>query len=421
MKIFALVDCNNFYASCERIFAPRLEQQPIVILSSNDGCVIARSNEAKTLGIPMGAPYFQWKDFCVKNRVNVFSSNFCLYGELSSRIMVTLQQFCPELEVYSIDEAFMDLSSYTHFNLTDYALQIRHKVKQWVGIPVSIGIAPTKVLAKIANYYAKKHTLSGVFDLCDEGVREKVLAEFPIADIWGIGRKFSAKLKNRGIHFARDLRDADLKTLRRCGSVVLERIVTELRGISCLSLEEVKAKKQIMCSRSFGRVVTQLYELEEAISTYAARTCVKLREQKSVTRGIYIFAQTSRFNQNETHYANSATLPLVEATADTRVIIQHAKMCLRQIFRPGYRYNKVGIMLLNLSPATTFQHSLLAAPLQKHSEAVMQIVDKINNKIGKNGIFICAEGTEKNWRNIKQKSSPAYLTNWGDLVRVVCK
>jgi DNA polymerase V len=420
MPIFALVDCNNFYASCERVFNPSLEEKPIVVLSNNDGCVIARSNEAKIIGIPMGAAFFKWRVFCQKNQVHVFSSNYALYGDMSYRVMNTLEQFCPTLEVYSIDEAFLDLDGFKEQDLMVYSIHLRKKVRMWTGIPVSIGIAPTKTLAKIANHIAKKRTSEGVFSLLNEDARDAILTEFPLKDVWGIGNKISVKMKELNIHTAKDLRDADHKLIRKKFGVVVERIIQELKGISCLPLESVQPRKQIMSSRSFGSPVTKLEELEEAISHYTAKACIKLRKQKSVAQGIHVFIHTSLFNESQPRYGNSTSSHFLETTSDSRKIIRSAIECLRNIYKPGYRYQKAGIMLMDLSKNTIKQFDILTSSRLQKDDLVMNTLDLINAKLGKESIFICAEGTHREWQIRSDRRSPRYTTQWKELPIVIC-
>lgn len=419
--MYALVDCNNFYASCERVFQPRLEGRPIVVLSNNDGCVIARSNEAKALGIPMGAPYFEWRKICEKNNVKVFSSNYELYGDMSERVMSTLGSLCPDIEIYSIDEAFLLFDGFQWKNdLTQFALQIKKTVQQWTGIPVSIGFAQTKTLAKIANKIAKKETKTGVFDLSDEALQEKILSTYPTEDIWGIASRSAIKLAKLNIHTALELRNADPKWLRKHFSVVMERMVLELRGTPCMPLESVQPKKQIMSSRSFGKLVTNLADLEEAISSYTARACIKLRNQKSYAQGIYVFIHTSIFRENEPQYANSFCYYFPEACDDTGYMIHVAKQCLRKLYREGYRYHKAGVMLLDLLPNYVKQLSLFN-PEDVRKQKLIKTVDKINQLLGNNTIFYCSEGIKKTWQIKRAYKSPCYTTRLKELLRVNCR
>jgi DNA polymerase V len=420
MKRFALVDCNNFYASCERAFNPKLEGKAIVVLSNNDGCVVARSNEAKKLGIPMGEPYFKCKDMCDKNQVVAFSSNYELYDDMSNRVMTILREYCPEIEVYSIDEAFLSFTSFENYDLEFYNKVIRESVKRQTGIPVSIGYASTKTLAKIANHIAKKKTVGGVFDLSDD-VKEKILSQFPVEDIWGVGRRIAHRLKSFNIVTAEDLRKADAKLMRREFSVVMEKMIAELNGESCLPLEEVApAKKQIMSSRSFGKPIENLRELEEAISTYTSRAAYKLRRQNHFAGGIYIFVETNIFRQDQKQYANSITLQFKTSLNDTRKMIAYAKWGLRKIYRNGFLYKKAGIMLLNLTPHTIKQFDLLDNE-NMCSDKVMAMLDSINNRFGKKSLFIGAEGINHSWQMRREMISKRYTTCWNELPVVVCK
>lgn len=420
MSIFALVDCNNFYASCERVFNPRLEGKPIVVLSNNDGCVVARSNEAKKLGIPMGAPFHEWKKLCDKKILFAFSSNYALYGDMSNRVMTSLEHFCPDLEIYSIDEAFLSLDGLKERDLFSYSKNIRKIIKQWTGIPVSIGIAPTKTLAKIANRIAKKNTVEGVFNLCDSVIRENILSEFPVEDIWGVGRRLAKRLNDLKIRTALDLRNANVKMIRMHFSVVMERLVEELRGISCIPLEMVQPRKQIISSRSFGKLVTELSELEEAISYYTAKACLKLRKQNSLAGGITIFLHTNFFREKDPQYGNSINHRFAEPSSDSSFIISAAKKCLKNIYRPGFRYQKTGVMLLDLSPHSVRQYDLFSSRENK-SELLMQTFDLINERLGKNTLFIAAEGVQRNWKTRCNRMSYRYTTQWNELAKVICK
>ena len=419
MSIFALVDCNNFFASCERVFNPALENKPIVVLSNNDGCIVARSNEAKALGIPMGKPYFEWREVCRKNKVTVFSSNFQLYGDMSDRVMSTLNHFCPEMEVYSIDEAFLQLDGFADQDVTAYAQHIRHKIKQWTGLPVSIGIAPTKVLAKVANHIAKKMSSTGVINLLDPELQTVALANFKVEDIWGIGYQSTLKLHDIGIATALQLRDSDPKFIRKHFSVHGERIVHELRGISCLSLDGFsEPSKNIRSSRAFGHLLTDFEEVAEALAHYTARACEKLRHQGSRAQGIHVFLRTNRFKYNEEYYSKGITYSFAHSSNDTRHIISQAKKCLQRIFRPGLKYKKAGIILLDLIPDTEEQADLFTPIDQTKTKAVMGILDKINARMGGHAIFIAAQGITRSWQTRCDLRSPRYTTDWQELARV---
>jgi len=420
MSIFSLIDCNNFYASCERVFNPYLEGKAIVVLSNNDGCIVARSQEAKKLGIPMGAPFFQWEKLCHKKILFAFSSNYALYGDMSNRVMTILQDFCPDLEVYSIDEAFLRFDGFNEKDLVSYSAHIRKTVKAWTGLPVSIGIAPTKTLAKIANSIAKKKTVEGVFDLRNPTVCEDILSEFPVENIWGIGHGFAKRLKLLNIKTAKNLRDVNLKMIRENFSIVMERLVEELRGISCIPLEIIQPRKQIMSSRSFGKLVTNIHELEEAISHYTASACLKLRKQNSLAGGINIFLHTNHFREKEPQYGNSMSYKFPEPTCDNSYIISAAKKCLQKIYHSGFFYKKAGIMLLDLSPRTIKQFDLFSIR-QNKSDSIMKTLDSINEKIGENTLYFAAEGVQKSWRTRCSRKSPRYTTQWNELAKVICK
>lgn len=418
--IFALVDCNNFYASCERVFNPALERRPIVVLSNNDGCVIARSNEAKALGISMGVPFFKVRRIVERHDVAVFSSNYALYGDMSRRVMAVLAGLVPRLEVYSIDEAFLDLPGLGAKELSELGRHIRRTVRQWTGIPVSVGIAPSKTLAKAANALAKRDLLrQGVCDLCDPQGREAALAHLAVEEIWGIGARSGERLRALGIATARQLRDSDPAAMRRHFGLVMERIIWELRGVSCLALTDIRPpRQQIITSRSFGVRVTSYRDLAEAISHFVSRAAEKLRSQGDNAQALQVFVRTSPFNPGESFYQNAATLLLPIPTQDTSVLIRHALQALKQIYRRGYRYQKAGIMLLDLVPASEAQSSLFAAAGEREaakSHALMHTLDEINRRMGSGTLRFAAEGTRQRWRGAAARCSPAYTTRWEDL------
>lgn len=428
MSIFALVDCNNFYASCERVFAPKLKDKPIVILSNNDGCVIARSNEAKALGIPMGAPYFKYKKICMDNKIAVFSSNYQLYGDMSGRVMTSLKELAPELEIYSVDEAFLKLDDLSNNDLNTYALSIKRKIGQWTGVPVSIGIGPTKTLAKLANLMAKKSN-SGVFDLRDEAICQEVLNNLKVGEVWGVGKNIATRLNGLGIITAADLKSQDSKYIRKIFGVVGERIVLELRGIVCFSLNTNPPPKQtIITSRSFSKPVTALVELEEAISDYAARACEKMRSQQSRAQGINVFIQTNPHQDQEAFYQNSLNFFFDEAIDDTRLVIKAAKELVSSLYREGLRYKKVGITLLDLSndqlPSQTNLFSAAGNKAinvvdAKRQKTLMKVMDDLNEKMGRGTILLAAQGIEQEWSMKRGLKSSNYTTNWDDLPRVI--
>ena len=384
--IYALVDCNNFYCSCERVFNPALEKKPMAVLSNNDGCIVARSNEIKALGIPMGAPMFQYKELLEKKRAIILSSNYQLYGDMSQRVMETLRQFTPSMEVYSIDEAFLRLEEFQRLDLIKYCLEIRKTVKQWTGIPVSIGIAPNKTLSKVANHIAKKHTKTGVFDICKRSTQNEILANFPVGNIWGVGRQLSKKLNEMGINTALKLRDVDIVWARKHFTVVGERLVRELRGASCLELEEVIAKKNITSSKSFGKLVTDKKELMNAIANYTTKACHKLRLQNSKAQGLYVYLRTNPFRRQDPQYDNGITYGFMEPSDDTTFIIQAARKCLEQIYSKGYKYHKAGIMLLDLVPSSYKQMEMFDTEETQARSKLMKTIDVMNNSMGQDTI-----------------------------------
>lgn len=420
--MFALVDCNNFYASCERMFAPRLEGRPVVVLSNNDGCVIARSNEAKGLGIPMGAPYFKIEALIRKHRVAVFSSNYTLYGDLSRRVMQILASFAPHSEVYSIDECFLDLTGWPG-DLADHGVRIVRTVRQWTGIPVSIGIAPTKTLAKLANRLAKKNPCASgsVLDWSRLSAPEATLAAIPIEDIWGIATRSGARLRQLGIADALALREADPKRLRGVFGVVMERIILELRGISCLPLEmSPPPQKQIMVSRSFGERLTDEDELRAAVASFAARAGEKLRARTLRAQALSVFIQTSPFATACPGYANALTHPFDAPSQDTGLLIRVALRGLARLYRPGYAYQKAGVLLLDLIPAGMWQDTLFPAADAglARSAPLMTAIDQINRSFGRQTIRFGSEIISDHWRMRARRKSPAYTTRWADLPQV---
>ncbi len=403
MSSIALVDCNNFYASCERVFNPKLRRRPLVVLSNNDGCIVARSGEAKALGIPMGAPYFQWVDFIRAHDVAVCSSNYALYGDLSHRVMRTLEHFNPELEIYSIDEAFLWTDN------IDHCRHIREKVLQWTGIPVSIGIAPTKTLAKVATRVAKKMP-SGVYY---PKTFDSILKELPVSDIWGIGRRLTLFLAKRGIHTAAQLRDKPDIWIRKNLSVVGLRTVWELRGISCLALDEAPtAKQSIMTSRTFGCPILSKQELGEAIAGYAARGGEKLRKEGSRASWLQVFISGK-------DYRNQAHFVLPQSTSYTPTLIEYAKAALASLYRPGYAYKKGGILLGGLVPETSYQRDLFAPPVDEEKQkAAMGLLDRANRKFGHATLQFAAEGIERPWQVKGQLHSPSFTTRWDELLTI---
>lgn len=420
-RTFALVDCNNFYASCERLFRPDLIGRPIVVLSNNDGCVVARSAEAKQLGIKMGVPYFKIKDDFQALGGVVFSSNYALYADISSRVMQVLEMLAPKIEVYSIDEAFIDASGINAITpLATFGRELQSTVARWVGIQVGVGIAPTKTLAKLANYAAKRWPATGgVVDLSDPLRQKKLLQLVAVEEVWGIGRRLAKQLNDLGIHSAWQLSQANSKVVRRQFSVVVERTVCELNGESCLSLEEgLEPKQQLISSRSFGEKITDLEPMRQAVSQYACRAAEKLRAQNSYCRLVQVSVRTSPFAPNLPYYSNSALTVLTVPTADSRELVRAANSCLEQIWRPGYRYQKAGVMLTDFWPVGTHQPSLFdEMPNKPRSKQLMTVLDTINRS-GKGRLFLAAEGIQKDWQMKRDYLSPAYTTRISDLPKV---
>jgi DNA polymerase V len=415
----ALVDCNNFYASCERVFQPALRGQPVVVLSNNDGCVIARSNEAKALGIGMGDPWHLYKAKYAKSGVVVRSSNYTLYGDMSSRVMRTLSDFTPDLEIYSIDEAFLCLAGFEN-RLTEHALNLRSTVLQWTGIPVSVGIAPTKLLAKAANRLAKKNPASnGVLSLMSEHDQTAGLTQLDLSDLWGVASRLKAKLIALGISTPLELRAADPRFARERLGVVVERIVLELRGIPCLPLEHSSPdRKSIIASRSFGRAVDTRIELEEAVATYAARAAEKMRRQNLATRELVVFFHTNKHKPNDPQYIAQQTVTLPVATADSGRLIAAARFGISKIWKAGYRYKKAGVMLLDLTAAANVQAGLFHASDDIRSQARMAALDALNARFGRDTVFFATSGARRGWRLKNDFVSNRYTTDWGELLIV---
>ena len=418
MPVFALVDCNNFYASCEKLFRPDLKDTPVVVLSNNDGCVVARSREAKLLGIKMGVPVFQIKAEMQRHGILAFSSNYALYADLSSRVMRTLEEMAPRVEVYSIDEAFLDLTGIESvLSLVEFGQQVRERIGHWIGITVCVGIAPTKTLAKLANHAAKKYPATqGVVDLTNPDRQRRLLALVPVDDVWGVGRRLSKRLNALGITTALDLANASPRAIREQFSVVLERTVRELNGESCIELEEIPpTKKQIVCSRSFGVKVTQFELLREAVCEYASRATEKLRKEQQQAKVLTVFIRTSPFKDNEPQYSNSASGELLIPSCDTRDFIELANHLLKRIWKDGFRYAKAGVMLSDFYDPGMFQPGLFDdVSTRSNSQQLMSVLDTINQS-GAGKVFFAGQGTKKDWSMKRELLSPAYTTRWDQL------
>lgn len=411
--MLALIDCNSFYASCEQVFRPDLRGKAVVVLSNNDGCIIARSAEAKTLGIPDLEPYFKQKALLERHQVTVFSANFRLYGDISQQVMRTLQQFSPHVEQYSIDEMFLDFAGFDR-DLGAYGQEIRQRLWRDVRMPVGVGIAPSKTLAKLANHAAKKLKADGVAVLDSPHKWQWLQQRLPVNKVWGIGKRLSQRLAPLGIHSALDLAQANPKWLRRHTSVNIERTICELNGEACYALEETPpAKKEIFVTRSFGEKTTRLDELQRHISRYAAAAGEKLRTQGSLCQGLYVFAHTSLFDNN--YYANSCVVRLPCPGSDSRVIIQLARQAMARLYRPQKRFAKCGIGLLDLRPASCYQGDLFTPAQNAQTDRLMQALDRVNQRYGRDSLVFGAEGLGGKWSMNQQRLSPAYTSKWNEL------
>lgn len=419
MKWVALVDCNSFYCSCERVFRPELTNKPIAVLSNNDGCFVSRTDEAKNLGLPMGAPYFKFKDFCRKNDITVFSSNYTLYGDMSARVMKVLSEFSQNMEMYSIDEAFLDLSHLKREEIPSTLKHIQETVRQYTGIPVSIGVGTTKVLAKAANIIAKKNktATSGLFELIDPPSVDEHLIKIKSGDIWGIGYKSAEKLARHGINTALDLKNAHPALIKKLLTIVGWRIQRELWGESQIEIESLfEDRKHIMSTRSFGRGVYDIEELREAIANHVTNAAEKLREQKSVARNISVFIRTNPFKPDFFH--NSTTVELPVGSSATNRLIKHAFDGLDKIYHEGREYKKVGIILHDFFQKGSEQLSFLESHDSHKNDQLMDAMDRINRRQGKNTLKFAACGINQFWKMLSQLRSPHYTTRWTDLPEI---
>ncbi|SOD42772.1 Y-family DNA polymerase [Nitrosovibrio sp. Nv4] len=421
-QIFALVDVNNFYVSCERVFNPTLENRPVVVLSNNDGCAVARSNEVKALGIKMGAPWFQMKELARQHGIVALSSNYALYADMSSRAVSILREYSPNLEVYSIDESFLSLNGLDSLwpSFTSMGQSMRQRMLQWTGLPVCVGVGPSKTLAKLANHIAKKNPrFNGVCDLAamPQAAIDALLAGIEVGEVWGVGRRIEAHLQAAGIRTVKALRDAPLAWLRSRFGVVMERTGNELRGISCLALEEVApAKKQIIASRSFGQPVHALPELSEAVVSHVSRAAEKLRGQDGICNAIHVFIHTNPFREQDPQYSNSIVIPLPNASADTRLLVRAALFGLKKIYKPGYVYKKAGVMLMGIGEAQVAQGSLLLEHgAGQRSEGLMKAMDALNRRYGRHTVSVFASSAVKSWAMRRENMSPCYTTRWSDV------
>ena len=415
MKSIALIDVNNFYVSCERVFNPKLENKPVVVLSNNDGCAISRSTEAKELGIKMGTPWFKLKEFAKQENVTALSSNYTLYLDMSHRVMTLLSKFSPDQEVYSVDESFLDLTTFKSKDLIKYGQQIKTKIKQWTGLPVSIGIGSTKTLSKLANHIAKKNpSFKGVCNLnvMDQDTLDTWMSHFPVSDVWGIGRSLAPKLNQLGITSILDLKHADPDYIRQQFSIVLEKTVRELNGIMCIELKDVEEpNKEIMVSRSFGRRVKNKQELIEALTSYTSRAAERMRKQESVATSLYVYVRTSP-HDDKNQYANGVNIPLFQPSDDTMVLTNAALLGLNYIYRDGFDYQKAGITLCNLTSKHKVQGNLFNNTI---SNTRMKVLDTINQR-WKGKLKLGSEGVTKEWEMRANFKSKNYTTNWDQLI-----
>jgi len=417
--MIALADCNNFYASCERVFRPKLNGKPVIVLSNNDGCVIARSNEAKALGIKMGEPAFKNRDILNRNDIHVFSTNFSLYGDFSNRVMSILSDNVPSIEIYSIDEAFINFRGIP--NKKKFALELRAKILQWTGIPISIGIAPTKTLSKVANTIAKKQRKDGVFTLTDKYKTLEYLKSFPVSNLWGVGKQFSQMLENNHVHNAYQLIHKSDRWLQKKMSIVGLKMVKELRGESCFHMVNGwSRKKSIMTSRTFGLEIDNFKELAQALSTYASMCAAKLRKEKSCAKSIHIMIFTNPFKQNYgMNYKGSKTIILDTPTNDALEIVSRCIEALRSIYRPNCIYKRAGVIVSDIIPQSQLQLTFFnkIVDMEKRQN-LMTAVDKLNDSLGQMKVRFAINGFEKKWHLKQEKLSPLYTTKISDLLRI---
>ena len=415
----ALVDCNSFYVSCERLFNPSIIKKPVVVLSNNDGCIISRSTEAKVLGIKMGEPYFKVKGIVKKHNIKVFSSNYSLYGDISRRVMKTLKQFSPQMEIYSIDEAFLDLSSVNNENLLEHGNKIRKTILKWTGIPTSIGIATTKTLSKIANHIAKKDS-SGVINLVNAIQIDEILKEVKINDVWGVGRQLTKFYIKNGITTANQLKNITDSWIKKNTNVFGARTVMELKGLSCISLETHNEKRKNCCvSRSFGRKVTKLEELNESITKHCLNAAEKIRLDNQTTKRITVFIRTSPFQKDKNYYANSKNMDLPIRTNDSIELVKQALTALKYIYRKGYKYQKIGIIFSELNDVDIYRKNLFSSiGNEEVRKKLMKAIDYTNIKYGRNALSIAQAGLNKKW-NIKRQYSSKIDTACFDFLPII--
>jgi len=414
-----LIDCNNFYVSCERVFNPSLLNKPVVVLSNNDGCVISRSNEAKAIGIKMGEPAFKIKELIEKHNVKVFSSNYTLYGDMSHRVMSIISQFSPNIEIYSIDEAFILFEGFDNFNLEEYADKIVKTVHKYTGIPISLGISSTKTLAKVASKIVKKNKGKNYLILNDKKHIENVLKEFDVSDIWGIGRQYTKLLKNNSINTAFDFINKNKSWVKKNLKVVGERTWLELHGISCIEIEKhIQNKKQICTSRSFGEMISDFELLSQAVATYAARCSYKLRKQDSLAVSFMVFIHTNHFRKDLSQYAKNIIVKLPVATNSSNILIKYSLAALKSIYLPNYKYKKAGVIITEITSSTNLQGNLFTEPPSKKLNQLMKSIDEINNRMGRDKVRIASQGYNRKWKLKQEKLSPCYSTRLDESIEI---
>lgn len=418
--MFALVDCNNFYASCERAFNPYWNGRPVIVLSNNDGCVIARSNEAKLIGIKMGVPAYQIKTEIEQYGIGVFSSNYTLYGDMSNRVMTILSSYSPSIEIYSIDEAFLDFSGFGLFDLKEYGEGIVRAVTKGTGIPISTGIANTKTLAKVANKFAKKYKgYKGVCIIDTEEKRIEALKRTEIGDVWGIGHRHAKRLAQYGVKTAYDFAQMPRNWVRQQMTVVGERTWKELNGEPCIDMELITpAKKQICTSRSFGQTVSDITGLEEAVSSYASICASKLRKQKSCAQSLMVFIHTNNFREDLPQYFQNCVLKLPVPTNSTPEIVHYALTALRNIYRKGYQYKKAGVIIMEISPGNAIQQNIFDTVDRCKQKKLMEVVDRLNSGFTRNNLSLAIQGGRRKWKLKQESLSPCYTTKLVDIIQI---
>ena len=414
--MIALVDCNNFYASCERIFRPHLAKKPVAVLSNNDGCVIARSNESKSLGLKMGEPIFKKRHLVDRHNIHLFSSNFALYGDISKRVFDIVARDVPAYEIYSIDEAFLDFSGIK--DPYNYAIHLRDKVRRWTGVPISIGISYTKTLSKVAGHIAKKSD-DGVCYLKDKSQISDILGKLPLDEIWGVGVRYAIKLKKYGIHTASDLLECDETWVRKMMNVVGLRMVRELKCIPHFNLEEDRSMKKSICtSRSFSVEVKEYSRMSEYVSMFASRCSEKLRSEQACARSISVFMYTNRFRPRARQYSGYFSMDFHTASSDAITVTKLAIECLKKIFKSGYSYKKAGVTLSGIVPRNQVQLSLFDSSDRKKSDKLMETMDAINGNMGRDILKLSSSGIDNKWKIGKERLSPCYTTRWSDILKI---